>query len=112
MNQTSADYSQGVSEFSESKLTPGTSRLVTPPHVGEAKAVLECKVFEIIALPKSGNGRQSHLVIGEVIGIYIDDTLIINGKIDSKALSQVARLGHHDYLSVNDTFEMLRPELD
>ena len=112
MNQTSADYSQGVSEFSESKLTPGTSRLVTPPHVGEAKAVLECKVFEIIALPKSGSGRQSHLVIGEVIGIYIDDTLIINGKIDSKALSQVARLGHHDYLSVNDTFEMLRPELD
>jgi len=112
MNQTSADYVHGISELSEVGLTSASSRLVLPPHVDEAKAVLECTVFAIHALPKRDGGRQSHLIIGEVIGIHIDDSLIVDGKIDTPALAQVARLGYHDYLSVEETFEMLRPELD
>ena len=112
MNQSSADYAAELSEFSQANLTTGSSRLIRPPYVAEAKAVLECAVYAIHSLPSRDGGRQSHLVIGEVIGIHIDDALIVEGKIDTLALAQVARLGYHDYSSVDKTFELLRPELD
>jgi len=109
MNQTSADYERGVSEFEQTGLTTAGSRLVTPPHVGEAQAVLECRVFDIHPLPRRSGGKQSHLVVGEVIGIHIDDGLIVDGKGDTLAFEQVSRLGYFDYSVVNNLFEMPRP---
>jgi flavin reductase (DIM6/NTAB) family NADH-FMN oxidoreductase RutF len=72
--------------------------------------VLECRVFDIVELPAGKDGRGSQLVLGEVIGIYIDDDLIVDGKVDGKALRQVARLGYFDYTVVDNLFELLRPE--
>ena len=81
------------------------------PRVGEARAALECRVFEIVALPAGTDGRGSHLVLGEVVGVYIDDALIgTNGRVDSIALAQVARLGYHDYMNVAAIYEMRRPD--
>lgn len=110
MNETSRTLRRGESEFSAAGLTSAASRNVRPPHVGEARAVLECRVLDIVDLPPGRDGRGSHLVIGQVIGIHIDDTLIRDGRIDSLALAQVARLGYTDYCSVASTFEMARPD--
>jgi hypothetical protein len=46
-----------------------------------------------------------------VIGVYIDDALIgANGRVDSLALAQVARLGYNDYANVTALYEMRRPD--
>lgn len=110
MNETSRALPHGVSEYEMAGLEAAKSRLVRPPHVARARAVLECQVFDIVELPAGKSGRGSKLVLGEVIGIYIDDDLIVDGKVDGKALRQVARLGYFDYTVVDNLFELLRPE--
>ncbi|MDH3640721.1 MAG: flavin reductase family protein [Gammaproteobacteria bacterium] len=110
MNETSRVLDHGVSEFAQAGLTSAPSSKVRPPHVGEALAVLECVVFDIVALPARQGGRGSHLVIGEVIGIHIDDALIVEGKLQTLGLQQVARLGSFDYTVVRELFEIPRPD--
>ena len=110
MNETSRALPHGVSEYEAAGLAASKSRLVRPPHVERARAVLECRVFDIVALPAGKGGRRSHLVLGEVIGIHIDDSLIVDGRVDSRALRPVSRLGYFDYAVVDDLFEMLRPD--
>jgi flavin reductase (DIM6/NTAB) family NADH-FMN oxidoreductase RutF len=111
MNETSRGLPYGESELDAAGLTAAASRNVRPPRVGEARAALECRVFDVIALPAGRDGRSSHLVLGEVIGVYIDDTLILaNGRVDSLALAQVARLGYNDYTNVAALYEMRRPD--
>ena len=87
-----------------------SSRRVAPPYVGEALAALECRVFDIVELPSRPNGRRSHLVIGEVVGIHIDDAVIVDGRIDALALAQLARLGYYDYTVVRELIEIPRPD--
>jgi flavin reductase (DIM6/NTAB) family NADH-FMN oxidoreductase RutF len=109
MNETSRAVPRGLSEFELAGLTPAASRAVRPPHVGEARAILECEVFDIVALPGPSGSRASHLVLGAVVGIHIDDALIHGGRVDSLALAQVARLGYFDFGVVESLFEMPRP---
>jgi flavin reductase (DIM6/NTAB) family NADH-FMN oxidoreductase RutF len=110
MNESSRVLDHGVSEFAAAGLTAAPSTNVRPPHVGEALAVLECVVFDIVALPAREGGRGSHLVLGEVIGIHIDDELIVEGRLDTLGLQQVARLGYFDYTVVRELFEIPRPD--
>ncbi|HEX7035729.1 MAG TPA: flavin reductase family protein [Pseudomonadales bacterium] len=109
MNETSRDLPAGESEFRAAGIASAPSRVVRPPHVRDARAVLECRVLEIVALPAGRDGRGSHLVLGEVVGIHIDDALIRDGRVDTLALAPVARLGYFDYCVVTSTFEMRRP---
>ena len=110
MNETSREVARGVNEFELAGLTPVTSHSVRPCHVAEAQAVLECTVWDIVALPSRPGGRGSHLVIGAVIGIHIDDELIVDGRVETKVLAPVSRLGYFDYGVVRDPFEMKRPD--
>ena len=110
MNETSKPLPHGENEYELAGLDAGSSNLVRPPYVKKARAVLECVVFDIVELPVRTGARGSHLILGEVIGIHIDDELIEDGKVDSRALRQVSRLGYFDYAVVHDVFEMLRPD--
>ncbi|MBX3707636.1 MAG: flavin reductase family protein [Pseudomonadales bacterium] len=110
MNRTSRALPPGVSEYTDAGLHPAPSERVRPPRVREARAALECVVFDIVALPARALGRGSHLVLAEVVGIHIDDTLIRDGRVDALELAQVGRLGYFDYATVSATFEMRRPD--
>ena len=110
MNETSRALPPGESEFDAAGLTAVPARWVRAPLVGEALACMECEVFDIIRLPAKPQGRVSHLVLAAVVGIHIDDHLIRDGRVDSLALAQVARLGYFDYSIVRETFELPRPE--
>jgi len=110
MNETSRVAARGVNEFELARLIAAPSRLVRPPRVAAARAALECQVWDIVALPSTAGGRGSHLVIGTVVGIHIDDALIVGGRVDTVALAPVARLGYFDYSVVTETFEMKRPD--
>jgi len=109
MNETSADVARDVDEYALAGLGAAPCRGIRPAYVAQARAVLECEVADIVPLPTRAGGRQSHLVIGAVVGIHIDDQLIVAGKVDSVALAQVARLGYFDYAVVRELFEMPRP---
>jgi flavin reductase (DIM6/NTAB) family NADH-FMN oxidoreductase RutF len=115
MNTTSAAVPHGVDEFPLAGLTARASRLVKPPHVKESPAVFECKLWQTIDLPATAPGHRSNytMVIGQVIGIHIDDRFIKDGIVDTGAMRPIARLGYMDYGVINpeNVFTINRPEV-
>jgi hypothetical protein len=50
------------------------------------------------------------MIIGKVVLIHIKDEVIdANGKVDIVKIRPLARLGYHDYSSVDRIFEIIRP---
>jgi flavin reductase (DIM6/NTAB) family NADH-FMN oxidoreductase RutF len=112
MNITSAPMPYGENEFPLAGLTATPSHYVKPPRVKESPAALECRHFQTIALPGAGRYKQNyHLVIGLIVGIYIDDRFIKDGIVDTAGMMPIARLGYMDYSVVRpDTvFTIERP---
>ncbi|NNE82857.1 MAG: flavin reductase family protein [Alphaproteobacteria bacterium] len=110
MNKTAEHMPRSVDEMAAAGLEAAPSKLVAPPRVAAAPAAFECKLFKVIDLPASKSGRPSHVVIGEVIGIHIDDSVIVDGIVDISLLQPIARLGYMDYAVVNEGFTMMRPD--
>ena len=111
MNITSASLPHDISEFDQAQLTPKPSRLVSSPHVAESPCYLECQLWKIIDLPQAPDESKSRLVIGEVVGIGIDDAIITpEGKIDVAKYQPAARLGYKDYAIIDKMFELDRPD--
>ncbi|WP_049735405.1 flavin reductase family protein [Rhizobium ecuadorense] len=112
MNLSSAALPYGESEFAFAGLTPKQAELIDAPYVGEAFAVLECRVTEIIE-PKtlSGTPSENVLVFGEVVGIRIDEAIVRDGRLDMSIARPLARMGYMDYSEGSDVFEMMRPHL-
>ena len=110
MVKTSVDAPRGSSEYEYAGLKPEQSSLVAAPRVKGIAAALECKVTEIIE-PRLLSGLKSgiHLVIGEVVGIYVDEETLTNGFFDYEKACLVSRLGYLDYSIVGPTFQMRRP---
>lgn len=112
MNISSAAVDYGVDEFALSGLTARKGELVDAPYVAEAFAVLECKVTETL-VPKSLTGENSEniMILGQVVGIHIDETIIRDGRLDMAIARPVARMGYMDYSEGSDVFEMFRPQV-
>jgi flavin reductase (DIM6/NTAB) family NADH-FMN oxidoreductase RutF len=71
---------------------------------------MECKYYKTVELIGSdGAANRSSIVIGEVVGIYIDDSVIVDGMVDIRLMKPIARLGYMDFAVVEDYFTMLRP---
>jgi len=112
MNLTSAPLARGENEMAHAGLTAAPSRLVKPPRVAEAPAALECKWLQTVPLvPLEGGEPVYYLVIGQVVGIHIDDRFIVNGLVDTAAMRPIARAGYRDYfVATPDTkFSITRP---
>lgn len=110
MNASSAGMPAEVSEFGLSGLEPEESTLVSAPRIKGVAAALECRSTEILEL-KDLEGRSSDhfMVIGQVVGIYIDDAYITDGRFDIEKASPLTRLGYMDYANFGTVFEMFRP---
>jgi flavin reductase (DIM6/NTAB) family NADH-FMN oxidoreductase RutF len=111
MNATSAPLPRGESEFAFSGLTPAPSRMVKPPRVAESPSALECKLIRVLPLESLEGAQTYTLVIGQVVGIHIDDAFIHDGMVDTAAMQPIARAGYKDYFVANEStkFSITRP---
>ena len=111
MNDTSAPLPRGRSEFGHAGLEMAPSRLVRPPRVKASPAHLECKVTEVHRLKTIGGGDSSNwLVLGQVIGVWIDDSFIKDGIVQVTRMKPIARCGYQDYTVLDEVFQMRRPK--
>jgi flavin reductase (DIM6/NTAB) family NADH-FMN oxidoreductase RutF len=111
MNETSAPLPRGSSEFERAGLEMAPSRLVSPPRVAASPCSMECRVVHQLEL-RDVDGRtfDQHLVIGQVVGVHLDETRLSGDTVDTAALRAVARCGGTgDYTVVERIFEMARP---
>ena len=109
MNLSSKDIHKDNDEFVLTKLKKRKSRLVKVPSVADSPVNLECKLLKSIKL-KSSLRKFSTMVMGEVIGIYIKDSFIEKGRVNSAAMRYVARMGYSEYTTVSSKFKMKRPQ--
>lgn len=112
MNDTSAPLARGQNEMEHAGLTAAPSFVVKPPRVAEAPAALECKWLKTVPLEPLGGGPPAYfLVIGQVVGVYIDDRFIHDGIVDASAMRPIMRGGYRDYFVVTPEakFTMTRP---
>ena len=110
MSESSAPLGRGESEFEHTGLTMAPSKLVRAPRVKESPAQLECQVTEIFQLrDMEGNQTPRFLVMGQVIGIHIDDDCIENGIVQITRMKPIARCGYQDYAVLDDVFSIKRP---
>jgi flavin reductase (DIM6/NTAB) family NADH-FMN oxidoreductase RutF len=96
-----------VDEFELAGLTKLPSILVEPPRVAESPVHLECVYHSTLTLPAHRRATIHHVVIGEVVGIHIQDDVIgPDGRLDIARIRPLARLGYMDYTSVTEVFTM------
>ena len=112
VNASSTEWGPAVSEPERVGLEMTPCRAVKPPRVARSPVALECKYFKTIELISSdGTRNTSSVILGEVVGIHIDDSVIVKGHIDVMRMQPLARLGYMDYCAVNELFAIQRPSV-
>lgn len=112
VNASSAEYGPAISEPDRIGLEMAPCRAVKPPRVARSPVALECKYYKTVELISAdGTRNTSSVILGEVVGIHIDDSMIINGHIDVTRMQPLARLGYMDYCAVNELFAIQRPSV-
>ena len=113
MNQTCASVPPEVDEFTLAGLTPVASHLVAVPRVAQSQVAFECRCTQVVQLQAAGGELvPTWLVLGEVVGVHIDRSMLDDGVYDTGRAGHVLRGGGPaDYFSVGpgQLFRMLRP---
>lgn len=110
MNQTSAPLPRGTSEYEHAGLAMAPSQFVKPPRVAGSPAALECKLLSIQQLSDiDGNAVPRWMVLGQVVGIFMDDAFVKDGRFDTAGANPIARCGYADYAEVDRVFSIIRP---
>jgi flavin reductase (DIM6/NTAB) family NADH-FMN oxidoreductase RutF len=109
MNATSAPVPAGVDEAVLNGLEMVPSVSVRPPRVARSPVALECLVSNVVpVVGRDGTEYPTAMVIGEVVGIHIDDSVIIDGRVEISMLQPLSRLGYLDYGLVDHVFALPR----
>lgn len=113
MNQSSATLASDVDEFAFAGLTPLASVQVAPPRVLESPVSMECKLTQILQL-QGADGAQvpTWLILGEVVMVHIDHSLLDNGIFQtarSRPLLRAGGAGAYFTINAQAQFDMRRP---
>ena len=114
MNTSCAAVAPEVNEFELAGLTTAPSRVILVPRVAETPVSFECKLTQLIQLQTAaGDSVESWLVLGEVVGVHIDRSLLVDGVYQTAATRPILRGGGPaDYFEITEAqlFKMYRPK--
>ncbi|MDU4002879.1 flavin reductase family protein [Pluralibacter gergoviae] len=114
MNETSATLPRGEDEFVRAGLTPAASRLVKAPRVAESPVNFECRLTQCIQLTAAdGAAIESWLVLGEVVAVHIDESLLEDGIYQTARARPALRAGGPSaYYTIDESlrFDLTRPD--
>jgi flavin reductase (DIM6/NTAB) family NADH-FMN oxidoreductase RutF len=113
MNATSATVGAEVDEFEVAGLTPLPSVTVTPDRVAGAPVSFECVLTQQVRLvDRAGRDTVSWMTFGEVVGVHIDEALLVDGIYQTAAARPVVRGGgpsaYYEIRS-DSRFDLTRP---
>lgn len=109
VNLSSKHVPPEIDELAMCGLTPAPCNIVKCPRVLESPVNLECKYHATLTLPANSPKGVHHVVIGEVVGIHINDDALTDGKVDWVKIQPLARMGYMDYTYVSQVFTMPGP---
>lgn len=107
---SSGEFERGVSEVEITHLETLPSTLVKVPRIKGTPIHLECVYHQSVQLPVINEHYTNRMVIAHVVGVHIDDAVIVDGKVDVTKFKPIARMGYHEYTVVENKFSMVRPK--
>ena len=110
VNDSSTPAPHNVDEFEAVGLEKEPAQLVTPPRVKASPIHLECTLVKVVELPKTDPNDSNLVTFGQVIGIHINDDVIVGGLVDLMKADVISRLGYRDFARVTDLFTLQRPD--
>ncbi|SQC33959.1 flavin reductase family protein [Kluyvera cryocrescens] len=114
MNESSASLPHGENEFTRAGLTAAPSLLVKAPRVAESPVNFECRLSQCIQLTGADSTAvDTWLVLGEVVGIHIAESLLENGIYQTARAQPVLRAGGPSaYYTIDEShrFDLIRPD--
>ena len=113
VNKSAEEVAPDIDEFDMAGVGKAASNTVKPARVAQSPVHFECKYHATVRLPGNGTMGTVDVVFGRVIGIHIkDDVIGPDGRIDVLKVRPIARLGYHDYTSIESIFSMAIPGND
>ena len=109
MNASAVPAPREIDEFEYAGLTKANSRLVKCPRVAESPIHLECRYSRSVEVLSNDADDPNTVVFGVVIGVHLDERVLVEGRIDFLKLRPVGRLGYQDFVEVDSVFSMERP---
>ena len=110
MNISSDTVPYGENEYVNAKLEMAKCKHIAAPRVARSPAAMECVTLSCTELlDKDQQATDTFMVIGQVVGIHINDAYIKEGRFDTAAANPLARCGYRDYSQVSSVFEIMRP---
>ena len=106
MNASSATAAYGTDEFTLAGLDKADCTEINCARVATSPAALECEMTRIIKL----EGAQNYMILGEVVGVHMNDACLVDGRFDVTTFQPLARLGYRDYAVVDNIFTLDRPD--
>jgi len=97
----------GESEFALAGLTPVACERIAAPRLAETPIAFECETLEIRrfapGVPDGGN-----LVVGRVVLMHVDESVLDGRRVDPARLGAVGRMGGSGYVRTRDVFDLPR----
>ncbi len=102
LHASSAVYPAELSEVEALGLKIAESATIRTPRLAGAPAALECRLHSTVELGEAGD----RIVIGQVQMFQVADHLLRNGKVDTRELNPIARLGGPNYAVLGEILTM------
>ncbi|HZV94187.1 MAG TPA: flavin reductase family protein [Caldimonas sp.] len=96
IHESSVEHAPDVSEAELLGLRTVACDAVRVPRLADVPVSMECRLERVIAFGDTG----SEFIVGEVLVFHIREGLLHNGKIDTRALDPVCRLGGPNYATL------------
>lgn len=110
MNISSDTVPLHENEYVNAKLDMAKCEQIAAPRVAHSPAAMECVTLSCTELiDRHNKPTDIFMVIGQVVGVYINDDYIVDGRFDTAAANPLARCGYRDYAGVSEVFELMRP---
>jgi len=98
IHESSAEHAPDVSETELLGLATLPCKTVRVPRLANAPVSMECKLERVIAFGETG----AEFIVGEVTAFHLRDGLLHNGKVDTRALDPVCRIGGPNYAKLGE----------
>lgn len=102
LHLSSEDHPPELSEIELLGLRTAPSVSIRTPRLADAPISMECRLSQVLSFGSTG----SEFFVGEVLQFHIRDDLYSNGKIDTRLLRPICRLGGPTYASLGEIITM------
>jgi len=98
IHESSAEHAPDISEAELLGLALLPSETVRVPRLAHVPVSMECKLDRVIEFGQTG----AEFIVGEVTVFHVRDSLMHDGKIDTRALDPVCRIGGPNYARLGE----------